>query len=350
MSDTAFLVLNFNGLEFLPQCLGSLSSQSNDPDIFLIDNCSTDNSLDFVINNFPKIKIVKNTTNGGIGKAFNPVLKKIIRQYDYIGLFNTDIDVDKKWLDTSKEFLKKNPDIYAVTSFTQSPDGRQVDTLGGTILNLPLGIFAGFMGDRPISEVDKLYFTKPFPVFFGLITGILVKSQAFAECGFFDESYFMYFEDIDFCWRLLLHGKKIYCHPKAIIKHYGHGSIKTLKSQIFVSQKSETNLLSTLFNNLSPPLLLILLPVVTLSRLMMALAYIFATPEITKTKLTGIFIFYSKLFSGSLFQSRHFSQSLRRCTDIEVFSNNPQSLVNFASVFQQAIPWLTHSNKYKIKA
>ncbi len=337
---TALLVLNYNCRPFLQECLDSLLSQNyGNFEIFFIDNSSTDDSVVFVKKNYPQIKIMENKENVGVGRGFNEVIRKIRNDFSYIGLFNSDIKVDKDWLGESVGTLERNPEPEICAGLNFDWGGNVVDSAGGVIVNLLAGVFGGFLGDLPVDQIPSRYRKTEFPVFFAVVTAMLVRADVFTTTGLFDEDYFMYFEDIDFSWRVLLGGGKIFCNPRARAYHYGHGSKPGKDISVKVHGSTETNLLATYFKNLSLLSLILVLPPLVLIRTIASFFYLFVSPRLTWGKLSGIFLFVSRLFSPRLWRKRQRAQKRRKLNDRQVFKNNPQLLFSVRPLLKFILPW-----------
>ena len=93
---TAVVVLNWNGKAWLEKFLANLVKHSQEATVFVADNASTDDSVDFVKSNFPSVKIIINASNGGYAKGYNDALKQI--EAEYFVLINSDIEVTDGWL------------------------------------------------------------------------------------------------------------------------------------------------------------------------------------------------------------------------------------------------------------
>jgi len=347
----ALVVLNYNGRNFLKGCVDSLLAQSyGNFNIFIIDNYSIDNSVDFIKKQYPrklypKIRIIENSKNFGIGRGFNWVIKKLIKKFDYIGLFNSDIKLDRNWLKECVTTFSNFQDADVCASFILDWKGRRVDTAGGTIMNLLAGIFSGFLGGLPVEKIPSQHKNQEFPVFFGILTAMMVRASAFKKFGFFDEDYFMYFEDVDFSWRVLLRGRKIYCNPRAIVYHYGHGSKPTKKISLKLLKQTELNLLTTYFKNLSSlAFILIIIPLLII-RILLSFLYLPISPKITLAKINGIYLFLIRLLSGKYSEKKKFISRIRKLTDREVLAFSPTPLFSFTPLFSTIGRWFNLIDK-----
>ena len=102
----AIVILNWNGKELLKQFLPSVIKYSNEANIYVADNASTDGSVPFVKQTFPSVKIIQNKENGGYAKGYNDALKHI--EADVLCLLNSDVEVSKNWLTPIIETFKQD--------------------------------------------------------------------------------------------------------------------------------------------------------------------------------------------------------------------------------------------------
>jgi len=340
--SVAILILNYNSKPFLENCLTSLFEQTHkDFEVFLIDNHSTDGSFELVKGKFPNVQIITNPKNYGFGRGFNEGIRQVYNNFEYIALLNPDIKANKKWLEESIITLKAHPKAQICSSFILDWEGKTVDVAGGRIINFLMGIFGGFLGGIPVEKIPPKYKNQDFRVFFGIATAIVTRAETLTKFGFFDESYFMYFEDIDLSWRVLLGKGEIWCSPKAVVYHYGHGAKKTKEIQLRIAGTSETNLLATYFKNLSLSTLIIVLPLLLFIRIVASFVYIPISPKITHNKLKGIVLFLVRLFLGKYTMQRKFTQKLRKLNDWQVLALNPGRLFSFGLSVKLIRPWTT---------
>lgn len=338
--SVAILILNYNSKPFLEDCLTSLFEQNyKNFDCFLLDNHSTDGSLDLVKEKFPDVQIIAHPKNYGFGRGFNEGIKQVYNDFEYIALLNPDIKADKRWLEESINTFKNHPKAQICSGLVLDWEGKFVDNAGGMTINFLGGIFGGFLSGISMQDIPPKYKSQEFRVFFGIATAIVARADAFTKFGLFDESYFMYFEDIDLSWRVLLGGGEILVNPKAVIYHYGHGAKKTKGIQLKIAGTTETNFLATYFKNLNLSTFILVLPLLLLIRIAASLVYLSVSFKITYSKFKGIVLFFVRLFSGEYTKRRRFAQKLRKLNDRQVLALNPGPLFSFSLPIRLIFSW-----------
>jgi GT2 family glycosyltransferase len=207
----SIVVVNWNGKQFLDDCLTSLLSQTyQNYEIILVDNGSTDGSPDYVLNNFPSVKIVRNTGNEGFGRACNKGIR--YSKGEYIVTLNNDLQLDECWLE---ELIKpvQNEKVAATVAKALFFDCRDRINCAGGAVN-----FLGFPFPKHFNEnidVDLNHETTEF-VQGGLCC---IKRKVLDEVGLFDEDFFMYLEDIDLSFRIRMAGYELGLATKSIAYH-----------------------------------------------------------------------------------------------------------------------------------
>lgn len=207
----SILVLNCNGLCHLKDCFTSLFKQAYpNYKIFLIDNNSTDGSIEYTKKHFPKVKIIKFKENLGFAKAYNEAVKLV--KENFLLFLNNDTKVDKDWLKELMNAMQKDDKIACCTSKIVLFDKPNVlNSAGGGITQMGSGYDIGFLENE--SKFNESKFTCACGC------SMLIKRKVFNEVGGFDSSYFIYFEDTDLSWRIWLYGYKIVYVPTSVVYH-----------------------------------------------------------------------------------------------------------------------------------
>ncbi len=206
---TAVVVLNWNGKDWLAKFLPTLVKYSTDATVFVADNASTDDSLEFVKYNFPTVKIIINTTNGGYATGYNDALKQI--DAEYFVLINSDIEATENWLSPIINLMDSDKKIAAcqpkLLDYNKRNTFEYAGASGGFIDNLGYPFCRGRIFDS--LEEDKGQYDDVIEVFWATGACLFVRAAHYNEVGGLDEDFFAHQEEIDLCWRLKNKGYKI---------------------------------------------------------------------------------------------------------------------------------------------
>lgn len=290
-------VLNYKGKSFLKKCLRSLQNQTY-PEyrVVLIDNGSGDGSVNYVKKEFPWVDVIVFNNNLGYPEAYNRVISRL--KSEFVALLNMDTEVERNWLEELVKPLIKEESIAASGSKVLLYDQRDIVTHAGGKFSLVGGFGIGFLKKR--EKVHDGFGDT------GWANGcsILVRRSAFLKIGGFDNDYFAYAEELDFCWRAWLLGYKVVHAPSSIVYHAFGGSwgFSLSPRKLFLVHR---NRLMTIIKNFE------------LKNLMLALFF-----SATYDLLNGILMSMRK--QGSAYH--YFSQLLRA----EVYI-----LKNFRSIIQK---------------
>jgi GT2 family glycosyltransferase len=244
----AVVVLNWNGKVWLEKFLPNLVKHSLEATVFMADNASTDDSVDFVKNNFPNVKIIINVSNGGYAKGYNDALKKI--DAEYFILLNSDIQVTDSWISPIIDLMDSDKKIAACQPKLLDYKKRNIfeyaGASGGFIDILGYPFCRGRIFDH--LEKDKGQYDDAIEVFWASGACLFVRASHFYEIGGLDEDFFAHQEEIDLCWRLKNSGYKIMVQPKSLVFHVGGGTLNA--SSPFKTHLNFRNNLFMLFKNL----------------------------------------------------------------------------------------------------
>jgi hypothetical protein len=242
----SIIIVSWNVREDLVRCLRSI--EDNHPltpyEVIVVDNASSDGTMECLRRDFPAATVIENEQNRGFAAANNQGIQKAGGQY--IFLLNPDTIVHSGSLDVLIRFMDNNPDAGACGPKLLDGIGKPCHWGGEfptfrfalyskTILRL-LGIFRGhykkvkkgtFYRDRQ-SEVSHL-----------CGAALMVRRSVIEKIGSLDESFFMYYEDVDLCLRVVQTGARVFYVPEAMITHFGGGSSnQTSGKQHLMSYKS----------------------------------------------------------------------------------------------------------------
>jgi len=255
---TAVVVLNWNGKDWLAKFLPTLVKYSTDATVFVADNASTDDSLEFVKYNFPTVKIIINTTNGGYAKGYNDALKQI--DAEYFVLINSDIEATENWLSPIINLMDSDSNIAACQPKLRDYNNKNIfeyaGASGGFIDNLGYPFCRGRIFDS--IEQDKGQYNDAIEVFWATGACLFVRATCFDEMNGLDEDFFAHQEEIDLCWRLKNKGYKIMVQPKSVVYHVGGGTLNS--GSPFKTHLNFRNNLKMLFKNLPLPYLFTVIP------------------------------------------------------------------------------------------
>tara|TARA_B100000900_G_scaffold231678_1_gene196738 strand:- start:710 stop:1726 length:1017 start_codon:yes stop_codon:yes gene_type:complete len=247
--NTAVVVLNWNGINWLKKFLPILIEKSKDANIYIADNASTDNSVDYVNNNFPNVKVLKNFSNEGYAKGYNDSLETL--KEEFFVLINSDIEVTDNWIKPIINLMETNLDIAAcqpkILSFHDRNKFEYAGACGGFIDTLGYPFCRG----RIFSDLedDNNQYNDITEVFWASGACLFVRAKYFKEVNGFDNDFFAHQEEIDLCWRLKNKGYKIMVNPNSAVFHVGAGTLNT--SSPFKTYLNFRNNLFMLYKNLS---------------------------------------------------------------------------------------------------
>ncbi len=318
------IVLNFNGKRFLKDCLESLLSLNypkENLEIILVDNASSDGSVDFVESNYKDAKIIKNDRNYGFAKGNNIGARQASGQY--IAFLNNDMKVDENWLlELLKPILQsKSNEVVCTGAKILNWNGRTIDFVTGTM---------NFYGHGDQKYFGRDYHTDDFNkddyLLFSCGGSMLIDKSVFLEVGGFDEDYFAYFEDVDLGWRLWILGYKVKFASKAIAYHKHQGTSRGIGDEKKLVLY-ERNSLYTIIKNYEQVHLNKILPVALLLIVKRALQgsflnrvhYHFEYEQDVNEKITGDTL-RQKIFNKDI-KLRHFSVVFKKMQNL--ITNKP---------------------------
>ncbi len=229
--DVSVIIVNYNGKHHLKRCLDSLSLNLTGvkSELIIVDNASVDGSVEYIRDRFPWVKLLVSDINTGFTGGNNIAAKEAIGKY--LLLLNNDTVVESP-LSPMLEVFEKNPDVGVVGCMLQYGNGQLQESVGyeHTPVSLPLswvglgGVFTKCKFLRRTAHHSSEVYTKSF-VECAWVSGacLMTRSDVWKTIGGFDEAYFMYVEDVDYCRSVSLLGYKIAYIKNVLVTHYEGG-------------------------------------------------------------------------------------------------------------------------------
>ncbi|WP_184550299.1 glycosyltransferase family 2 protein [Mucilaginibacter sp. FT3.2] len=229
MIDTpkvAVVILNWNGIKYLKQFLPSvMASTWAGLEVVMGDNASADDSVAFVRDNYPTIRIIQNDKNYGFTEGYNRVLAQV--EADYYILLNSDVEVVPGWIEPVISLMESDDTIAAaapkILAYAQKDTFEHAGAAGGFIdaYGYP------FCRGRMFYEVEKDHgqYQQSGEVFWASGASLFIKKKYWDLAGGFDESFFAHMEEIDLCWRLKNMSYKVMYCAQSTVYHVGGGTL-----------------------------------------------------------------------------------------------------------------------------
>ncbi len=242
--ELAIVILNYNTAHLLPTYLPSVVECSDGSEVIFVDNGSTDNSVAYVREHFPQIRIIEFEENYGFTGGYNRALKMV--EAEYYCLLNSDVKVCDNWTKRPLEILKNNADVAAcqpkLLSYCEENKFEYAGAAGGYIDYLGYPFCAGRIFEQ--IEEDHLQYEQEREIFWASGAALFVKADLYHQFGGLDERFFAHMEEIDLCWRLKNQSYKIIYTPQSKVYHLGGGTLnKTSPRKTYLNFRNNLLLL-----------------------------------------------------------------------------------------------------------
>ncbi len=213
MPLVSVIIVNYNGVHLLKDCLDSLRSQTlSDFEVILVDNASSDSSVKFVKEGYPEVRVIVNNDNLGFGGGNNRGIKA--SRAGYIALLNNDTKAHRRWLESLVEAAESDKTIGMCASKILNFDNPEIiDNTG--LLMYPDGLARG----RGRLEKDRGQYDRLEEVFIPSGCAAFYRRKMLDEIGLFDEDFFLYLDDVDMGLRARMAGWRCVYVPDAIVYH-----------------------------------------------------------------------------------------------------------------------------------
>lgn len=278
MTKVIVSIVGFNSKDYLVSCLKDIGNQKTKLDIetWVLDNNSSDGTIEVLEKDFPKIKLIKSDKNLGFAKGQNKVLGKAAG--DYYLMVNPDTEIPDTAIEKMVRFMEKNKDCGIAGSKLTAFDGSAQSNGGDLPFGLALlswlfnlesiGIKTNF------HRLDKdFYMSRDSKGWIGG-TFMMIKKEVIEKVGLLNEKYFMYVEDVEFCYRARRKGYSILINSDVVVKHRSGGS-SVKNPKLFQWQNEMKNLLLFYRSNLGPVWTLVLKVLIYISLVLRIAAFAF---------------------------------------------------------------------------
>lgn len=305
----SIIIINWNGEQFINQCLNSIAASdlsSAAYEIIFADNLSTDNSVSLVKGSYPRVRLLEFDKNYGFCKGNN--LAAAYAKGDVLFFLNNDTKIGPDALGKMLAVFESDKQIAVCGC-------RMMNYSGSAVFHTGIGI--DVMG-WPV-RYRKLFYVEG--------SAMMIRKSVFNELEGFDEDYFMFYEDVDLCWRARLAGYRIAAASDAVVYHFmgagaggGESAGGGFETTLFRRYHSERNTISTLLKNYSTASLIFIMP----------LYFLVGFSEIILFSVLGKFKMVSAYFKAyqwnirnisKIFSKRTKIQRRRKVSDLEIFKN-----------------------------
>jgi GT2 family glycosyltransferase len=240
-TEISIVVVSWNASKYLEECLTSIEhlNLGVSVEIIVVDNDSHDGTPEMVSQNFPQVKLIRNSANRGFAAANNIGIRAA--QGRYLALVNSDVNVPSDCLEHLYDFLEQNPAVGVVGPRMLGPDGH----IGRSYMRFPtvwnclctaLCLDVLFRGHPLFSGVLMTRFKADTTSDVDVLNGwfLMIRRQALEDTGVLDENFFMYGEDIDWSYRFRKAGwRRVYC-SEARALHYGGASSAGAPTRFYI--------------------------------------------------------------------------------------------------------------------
>ena len=252
MPTIAIVILNWNGRQhlekFLPSVVAGLMDPSNDGlqvEVIVADNASTDDSVNFLRQHYPTLRIIQSDRNYGFARGYNEALRQV--NSDYYVLLNSDVEVDRGWIRPIIDLMEGDASIGAcqpkIRMYADRAYFEYAGAAGGWIDHLGYPFARGRIFD--VCEKDQGQYDQATAIFWASGAAMFVRAELYHRLGGLDSYFFAHQEEIDLCWRIQLAGYRVYACPASVVYHLGGGTLpKGNERKVFLNFRNNLIMLA----------------------------------------------------------------------------------------------------------
>ena len=225
MDKIAVVILNWNGVGLLEQFLAAIVQYSGEATIYVADNASTDDSLLFVRENFPSVRIIENKSNLGFAGGYNAALKQV--DAEIYALVNSDVEVTENWLGPMVEMFEKEPNTAIIQpkilDYKKKEYFEYAGAAGGFIDKYGYPFCRGRLFDTLEKDIGQ--YDDSCEIFWASGACFFIRSKVYWELNGFDAGFFAHQEEIDLCWRAINREYMIKYNSQSVVYHVGGATL-----------------------------------------------------------------------------------------------------------------------------
>lgn len=225
MKKIAIVILNWNGAKLLEQFLPSVLAYSDEANVYVADNASSDHSIAIVKEQFPSIKIIQNQANYGYANGYNSALQQV--EEDYYALVNSDIEVTENWLAPILSIFDSESNIAIIQpkilDYKNKEYFEYAGAAGGFIDQYGYPYCRGRIFDT--IEKDNGQYNDEQEIFWASGACFFIRKEVYRKLNGFDGDFFAHQEEIDLCWRAFNLGYKAKYTSKSVVYHVGGATL-----------------------------------------------------------------------------------------------------------------------------
>ena len=244
---TAVVILNWNGRAMLERFMPSVVANTA-AEVVVADNGSTDDSVAFLQQHYPQVRLVLLDRNYGFAEGYNRALAQV--EADIYVLLNSDVECTPAWVEPVVEMMERDARIAVVQPKLRMYDDKRLFEYAGGAGGFIDAFGYPFCRGRLFQtlEEDHGQYDDACRVFWATGAAMFVRADMWRKAGGLDGDFFAHMEEIDFCWRVKLLGGEVWYCPRSVLFHVGGGTLP--KSSPFKTELNFRNNLSMLYKNL----------------------------------------------------------------------------------------------------
>jgi len=230
LPHVAVVILAYNGLTYSQQFMPSImASTYPNLSVYIIDNASNDDTVAYLKNNYPTVKLIELQNNEGFAGGYNTGLSQI--EADYYVLLNQDVEVTPNWIEPVIEQMENDPLVAAAQPKILSQQNKNYFEHAGAAGGFIDALGYPFCRGRIITKVerDDGQYDDVIDCFWASGAAMFIRAKLFHQFTGFDADFFAHMEEIDLCWRLQRAGYRIQVIPQSVVFHVG-GSVIAYQS------------------------------------------------------------------------------------------------------------------------